>query len=139
MLYPTKQQADFWKNRVWPYLRKVWPPMSDPISNSAAESLALVCVGSADEFPNALKQLRPWLQAVPYADRVVREIHASKICEQFPAEALELLCIVVGDDSPWEPEELGACLDTLRATDPELENKPCYLRLREYLRLRGNG
>ena len=134
-----KQQADFWKNRVWPYLRNVWPPMSDPISNSAAESLALVCVGSADEFPNALKQLRPWLQAVPYADRVVREIHASKICEQFPAEALELLCIVVGDDSPWEPEELGACLDTLRATDPELENKPCYLRLREYLRLRGKG
>ena len=134
-----KQRTEFWKNRLWPYLRSVWPPVIDQVSSSAAESLALVCVGAADEFPNALKQLRPWLQAVPYADRVVGQIHASNICEQFPAEALELLCIVVSDDSPWEPDELGACLDTLQATDPGLETRPCYLRLREYLRLRDKG
>ena len=134
-----KQRADFWSNRVWPYLRNVWPPMSEQTSSSAAESLALVCVGAGDEFPNALNQLRPWLQAVPYAERVVSEIHGSEICERFPDEALELLCVVVDEDNPWEPEELGACLDTLQATDPGLETNPCYRRLREYLRLRSKG
>ena len=134
-----EQRADFWKNRVWPYLRNIWPPMSDRTSGSAAESLALVCVGAADEFPKALSQLRPWLQALADPDRVVRRIHASAICTQFPAQALELLDIIVSDDTLWEPDELGDCLDTLRATQPDLEGHSRYLRLREYLRRRGKG
>nr|WP_288120021.1 hypothetical protein [Thiomonas sp.] len=56
------QRADYWTNRVAPYLHAIWPKTRDNISPAIAESLGRLCVAAQDAFPEALVLLRAWLQ-----------------------------------------------------------------------------
>ncbi len=62
------QRSNYWKNRIVPYLNKIWPKARDRKSPAIAESLGRLCVAAQDNFPEALKMLRGWLQAPPYPD-----------------------------------------------------------------------
>ena len=132
------QAADYWKNRVAPYLRNVWPKGHDVASASVAESFACMCVEAGDAFPEALKEVRNWLQPLPFPEQIVHRLHELAIHRRFPEPTLELLSSVIEDES-WPPGDLRASMEAIRNAEPELQNDHRYQRLAEYLRRHGQA
>lgn len=134
------QAAEYWRNRVVPYLTSVWPRMHDVASASIAESFARACVETGDAFPEALEQVRNWLQPLAFPGRIVHRLYELDIHKRFPAPTLELLDLVLrGEPRRPPPRNLLACMNTIRAADPQLRNDPRFQRLAEYLRVYGQA
>lgn len=134
-----EQRADYWTNRVAPYLHAIWPKTRDNVSPAIAESLGRLCVAAQDAFPEALALLRAWLQPPAHPDYLVLRLHEAALCGRFPEHALDFLSLVIGDQTQWPPSDLGACLDAIRIAAPELEADPRFERLMAYLRQHGRG
>lgn len=133
------QRADYWTNRVTPYLHAIWPKTRDNISPAIAESLGRLCVAAQDAFPEALALLRAWLQPPAHPDYLVHRLHKVGLCGRFPEQALHFLNLVIGDRSQWPPSDLGACLNAIRSATPELETDQRFEQLMAYLRQHGLG
>lgn len=133
------QRAEYWTNRVAPYLRAIWPKTREHISPAIAESLGVLCVAAQDKFPEALALLRAWLQPPAHPNYLVDRLHEAGLCGKFPGQALDFLCLVIGDQTQWLPSDLGACLDAMRKAAPELEVDPRFEHLMAYLRQHGRG
>lgn len=132
-----EQRTDYWANRIVPYLRTIWPKTRDRTSPAIAESLGLLCVAARDAFPEALAMLRGWLKSPADPDYVVHQLNEAGLPRQFPAQALEFLDLVISDGPQWPPDDLGACLEAMRAAVPALENDARYQRLITYMRQHG--
>jgi hypothetical protein len=132
-----EQRADFWSNRVVPYLRRVWPNTRDHVSPTLAESLGQLCVAAQDHFPEALGLLRGWLSPPEHPDYVVHILATAGLCAKFPLEALEFLDLMISDSTQWLPRELRTCIDAIAAADGRLRSDPRYQRLLEVVRQRG--
>ncbi|MCY4003903.1 MAG: SIR2 family protein [Rhodospirillales bacterium] len=131
------QRADYWKNRVAPFLRSIWPKTPDAISAQVSESLARACVAAGDAFPEALAQTRSWLRPLQYPDRVAHFIHEAQLDARVPEAALQLLDLVVEKAAKGYFHNLPKCLNAIRATEPEFELDQRFERLKEVLRVNG--
>lgn len=81
--------------------------------------------------------LRAWLQPLPHPDYLVHRLHDAALCGKYPEQALDFLSLVIGDQTQWPPSNLGACLEAIRTTAPELEADPRFEQLMAYLRRHG--
>ena len=135
------QRANYWQNRVAPYLRAIWPNTRDRLSPDISESLGLLCVAAQEAFPEALDRLRVWLQLQPppYPGRLVHRLYKADLCGRFPEQALEFLNLVIGDQAQRPPGDLSACLDAIQSASPELEADPRFIALKDYLRWHEQG
>ena len=52
-----EQRAGYWKNRIAPYLRDIWPKTRAHASPAVAECMGLVCIAARDAFPTTLRVL----------------------------------------------------------------------------------
>jgi hypothetical protein len=132
------QRADYWTNRVVPYLHAIWPKTRNKFSPGIAESLGLLCVAAQDAFPAALALLRAWLQPPAHPDYLVHRLHEADLCGRFPEPALDFLSLVIGDQTQWPPGDLAACLEAIRTAVPELEADRRFQQLLVYLRRHGH-
>lgn len=130
------QREEYWKNRVQPFWRQVWPKSRDLATPRIAGSLIRLAIAARGEFPAALTAVQDWLQPIEHPDYMVHLLHESGLCRRFPADALCLLDTVIADQQ-WTPRELGQCLDEIERAAPPLAQDARYLRLQEYFRRRG--
>ena len=133
------QAAEYWRNRIGPYLKSVWPRVHDVASVSIAESFARACVEAGEAFPEALEEVRNWLQPLAFPGRIVHPLHESNMQERFPRPALELLNAVIGDEAYGPLTDLLACMNAIRTVAPELRDDDRFQRLAEYLRAHGQA
>ena len=129
-----KQRAEYWKNRVGPYLREIWPKTRGHGSAAVAESVGRVCIAAGNAFPMTLNELRGWLQGLQYPDHLVRSLHEVGLCERFPEQATEFLHLIVEGRDQWPSSELRECLRAIRSAEPKLESDHRFRKLRDYLR-----
>lgn len=130
------QCEDYWRNRVQPFWRNIWPKSRDLATPRIAESLTRLVIAARSEFPAALAEMHDWLQPMEYPQHVVHLLHKSGLCNRFPEDGLSLLNVVI-DDQESVPRELGQCLDEIGLALPELVQDARYRRLRECSRIRG--
>lgn len=130
------QREEYWRNRVLPFWRNLWPKSRDFATPQISEYLARLVIAARSEFPDALAEMRDWMQPMEYPQRVVHPLHKSGLSNRFPEDALSLLDAIIVDQEP-APRDLGQCLDDIKHASPRLEYDPRYKRLREYLRTRG--
>jgi hypothetical protein len=126
------QRAAYWANRVVPYLQDIWPKSRQHATPAIAERFGRLCIAAQDAFPEAVAQLSSWLQAQDNPFVLVHPLHEANLCSRFPKPALEFLDRVIGDQTPWLPEELGACLEAIQEAAPELVANPGFERLMAY-------
>lgn len=124
-----EQREANWRNRLYPYLRKVWPMRREIASVSIANSFAKLCLASGEEFPNALDLLRIWFREVDYPDPLVIRMRDDGRCEQFPGPSLDFLNLLISDQARVSHQLLEECLNRIRATSPGLENTASFRRL----------
>jgi hypothetical protein len=123
------QRADYWTNRIMPYLQSIWPQSIARMSSNIAESFGRLCIATQQVFPQALARLRAWLQPLPYPGLLLHRLHESNICRLFPEQALDFLNLVIEARPQWRSSELAACLEAIRASAPALQNDPRLERL----------
>lgn len=127
------QREDYWKNRVRPFWKHVWPQSLDRATPRIAKALARLIIATGKEFPGALASVQDWLRPMEHPDFVVDALRESGLCGRFPEDALRLLAAVI-HDQPWAPPELGQCLDEIEAAAPHLQQNADLRRLRTYFR-----
>jgi hypothetical protein len=133
----AEQREDYWRNRVEPFWRHVWPKLRDLTSNEIAESLAHLCIAARGEFPAALAAVLDWLKPVEHPHYVVHLLQKSGLSSTYAADALDLLSAVI-DDQTWPPRELRSCLEAIAQSSPKLREDHRYQRLDEYARRHGD-
>ena len=129
-----EQRTEYWRNRVLPYLKSIWPKSREVITPTISESLGRLCVAAQEDFPEALREMKHWLQPVAHPNYLVHLLHESKLCARFPEEALVFLYAVIECNAQWPPGDLKECLDTIREAQSKLEADDRFNTLREYLR-----
>lgn len=134
-----EQRGEYWRNRLLPYLRNIWPKSRDLATPAVSESLGRLCIAAREAFPDALKELRHWLQPVQHSAFLVHLMHEAGLCEQFPVEALEFLDVIIGPDPQWPPGELKQCLEDIGKIDQQLIKDRRFARLTELYRRRTEG
>ena len=132
-----ERREDYWSHRASAYLRSVWPRSTDIASRAIAQSLARLAIAAGREFPQAFREVRPWLSAVAFPQDLVRRIRESGICTDSPEPALLLLRETMDDDSQCPRADLETCLKAIRSADPNLEERPEFIWLVDFLRQHG--
>lgn len=86
-----------WNERIWPWLRRVWPSEAALRSAGVAEQFALAAVATEGAFPDAVKAIRSFaVPARPY--RLVVALEESDHPERHPAATLELIDALLAKD-----------------------------------------
>lgn len=132
------QRADYWSNRVVPYLHAIWPKTRESLSPAIAENLGLLCVAARAAFPEAMERLRSWLRPLAHPDQLVHRLHGAGLCAEFPQHALDFLSLVIGNQTQWPPPDLRTCLEAIRTSGPDHAKDPRYVRLEEHLHRHGH-
>ena len=133
------QRADYWTNRIVPYLHYIWPKSKDHRSPEIAKKFGHLCIAAQNNFPDALSRLRDWLQPLKYPDNLVEKLNQAHLCQQFPQDTLEFLDRVINEQTFFLSDELGECLETIRLAEPALETDTRYKRLMDYARQRSRS
>ena len=131
-----ERRDNYWKNRVVPYLRYIWPQTRDKTSSLIEENFGYLCIAARDAFPDALRCLSAWLTRGD-SDLLVRRLHKANLCAQFPEESLDFLDKVVDDKRGWSPNNLADCLHSIRGKKSALANDSRFKRLTNFLRRHG--
>lgn len=129
-----EQRAEYWRNRIVPYWKSIWPKSRHFSTQTLSASIAELCIAAGEAFPEALQELRLWLQPIKSADMAIRRLCQNKLSSRCPKAALEFLDIVVDIHARWPPHDLKKCLDDIRAADPGLDEDGRFHRLAEFQR-----
>ena len=131
-----ERHAEFWRNRVLPYMRSIWPKALDRRTPNVSESLGSLCIAAGDAFPEALKELRDWLRPHEYLGHLMHRLKESGLCRKFPQSSLDFLGLVTGDGPLWE-DELRECLVQIGSAEPQLKDEQRFRDLRDLVRKHG--
>jgi hypothetical protein len=133
----AEKRADYWTNRVKPYLQGIWPQLLTRKTMAISHAFSELCVAAGDSFRDALAVLQGWLQPLRRPDTPVRDLDDSQACEKFPVEALQFLATIVGDNAEWPPDRLPSCLRKISTAAPALVKDPSFETLMNYVRQKG--
>jgi hypothetical protein len=134
-----EQRADYWRNRVHPYLNSIWPKAIETITPAISAHFARLCTAAGDAFPEAVQALSNWMRAPEHPEFIVHRLNESKLSQRYPTEALALLSTVISEDAQWLSNDLAQCLDEISAARADLAADNRLVRLRDLLRRRGRG
>ena len=124
-----EQRENFWKNRIQPFWKEIWPKSNKLVSGNIAEFLAILTIETRDEFSEALDEVFNWLQKIKHPYYVIHKLNTSKLSKRFPNEALRLLYVVI-DEQHYSPSpELRDCLNAIAETSPKLKQDQKYRSL----------
>jgi len=127
-----EQREEYWKNRIQPFWKTIWPKSNEVASDNIASTLAGLCIAARGEFSSALTELVDWLRPVAHPDFVVDQLAASGLAKRFPEDALRFLDALI-DDQIWAPSKLQQCLDEIAEAMPALKQDSGYIRLLDYV------
>ena len=128
--------VDYWRNRVRPYLQNIWPTSSTYRTPQVSECLGRLCIAAGPAFPEVLEEVRNWLQPPQYAGRLMARLKDSELCTKFPAEVLDFLDLVTGNEPPFG-DELRECLRQIWSAAPRLQDDQRSRRISNLVR--GHG
>ena len=123
------KRSAFWTNRCKPFFRNVWPKSNGILSEELTIALGRVLFATGPAFPDALDTLRAWLIPIEHGGHPVHGLLNGGFCEEFPSESLELLGLVINEQSRVNPEQLRQCLQKIGAADESLRQSTNYRRL----------
>ncbi len=128
-----EQRAEYWRNRVLPYWRSIWPKSRDYRTPALAEPIAELCIAAREAFPEALDELRHWLLPIQ-PDFVIHQLDEANLASLYPKASLDFLNILIDIHAQWPPHNLAKCLNDIKAADPGLEEDGRFRRLMELQR-----
>jgi hypothetical protein len=135
-----EQRAQYWQNRILPYVQFIWPKSKDARTPIIEENFARLCIAAGDKFPDAFAKLKHWLAPLKTPDMIIHSFHEAKLSERHPLASLEFLDLVTADTSFLAfAHELLECLDAVRRARPETATDQRFQNLLTSVRRRGGA
>ena len=126
------QSGDYWTNRIQPFWKNIWPKSNNLVSDSIAESLAVMSIAAGDKFNDALDNIYHWLRPIKYPDYVIDRLYENNLCKDYPESALRLLDAII-ESQKWLPPKFDRCLTAISQARQDIEDDPRFKRLTEYV------
>ena len=133
------QRPEYWRNRLHPYIHRLWPKSNANLTPPIAGDFARLCLAAGDAFPDAIEVLRGYLRAAEYPDSTIHLAVTSKLAERFPARMLQFLDLLISNDVQYLSRDLESLLTEIKRGQPELEQDSRYIRLIDLYRRRKIG
>jgi hypothetical protein len=130
------RREEYWRNRIRPFWKSVWPKSLDLVTEEISESLAELCIAAGSSFSSALEMVKNWLRPVGRPNELVVRLYESGLCSQFPSAALQMLAAIVGNQR-FGASKLRNCLEMIVQADLGLASSKDYRRLHEYAIIHG--
>lgn len=131
---PSRHPDVLWKQKVAPWLDRVWPAEPDLRSQSTAEQFALAAIATDKRFPDAVGALMPHF-LVCRANETLHSLAASRHPENHPRAVLNLIDALVDPDARrFGAMDLQNILDRLSAADPQIVHTAAFRTWHERLR-----
>ena len=111
----------FWRDTLVPFFDDVWPKERRFLDASLTDSFIGVVIAAGNEFPAALKRLKPYMVSFDGGSQSLHYISSSQAPKTFPEDVLSLLWIVCGPDSRGTFYNMAEIIDRLLKADPKLE------------------
>ena len=140
------ERAKTWREKIFPFLRDMWPERrrADGESSDISQALASLVMSTGDAFPDAFKWAKRFLSPIIGAGQghgmhlvgsflYGHQEYAKNIQTKFPRECLFFLHrIIPNEEFPWHLQDrLNHVLDKMKAAAPDLEKRPEFIRLRK--------
>ncbi|MDT0684158.1 SIR2 family protein [Roseicyclus sp. F158] len=109
-----------WRTAICPLMARVWPRERRFKHPRLSRKFANLAVAAGAAFPEALIFLKPYITPLEGYSGTY-EINASTAPDDYPAETLTLLWILLGPDSQATSHDVPKLLDRLISADPKLE------------------
>lgn len=132
-----EQRGEFWRNRILPYYKSIWPKSKDKKSSSISFCFGQICITAQETFNEAIKEFKPWFQPLQHCNHLFSLLHEAKLCQKFPCEALEFLDAVIDTNAFRFSKELKHCLNDIGNTNPGLRKDQRFVRISELCERRG--
>ncbi len=126
-----EQAEEYWKHRIQPFWRNIWPKSLDLVDEKISIYLAQLVIATRDEFPNALRLMKDWLQPVSYIDFI--PLQEAEFCNKFPKDTLTFLNSIINGPT-LHNQHVENCLEKIVQFAPTLAEDKQYKRLKEYCR-----
>lgn len=126
-----EQREEYWKNRILPFWKNIWPKSQELVSSTIAEPLALLCIAAKKEFPAAVTAIGGWLREIKDLDYVIIRLNESDLCSHFPNATLQFLSVIVGQNPAWVPLDLQKCLSDIVQGEEGLHHDHRWRKLDE--------
>ncbi len=130
------RREEYWRNRLQPFWKNIWPKSRQLATPKITESLARLTIASGSEFPIVLTAVQGWLQPVEHLDYLVRLLSESELALKYPNDALQLLDMLI-DDQRWIGKHLDRCLNQIETVAPKLSQDPRYQKVKAFFRTKG--
>ena len=130
-LEASERRADYFRNRVLPFLQRLWPKTSVKLTPGVSAGFARLCLVAEDAFPEVLREVRGYLTVAggQAPGHVLFSLKQKEYAEKFPAETLEFLSLVLERASGVLPQDLVTCLRAVRTERPDLEETTTFKAL----------
>ena len=126
----NNNRVEYWKNKILPFWKKVWPKSNDKVFPSLSEPLALLCIEAGPEFSSAVEVLSGSIHKTRDPYYIIHRLSESNLSSQFPEHALRLLFSTIKEDSRWiSADKLRQCLNTIIEKRPDFRENPMYQKL----------
>ena len=150
MLRSSDQREAYWRNRILPFWKEIWPKNKKIMSPTIHKYLALLAIGAGNEFPQALELMEDWphyqegednenvSRAIISVIQILKiESSQDKIIDKYPKEFLKFLDILIPEgwliESLWVIKEiLKEFLKKIKQADPSLAEDERFRRLEFY-------
>ena len=124
------QTKQYWRNRIEPFLKQLFPRNRAARTTGVARQLALLCLGAKECFPEAVDVCRHWLMPLEFTADLVEKLGDEGFCSMYPHESLTLLARTISEDAFWTGAKLDGCLDSILAHGPQLKSDPDFVKLK---------
>jgi len=128
----------YWKNRVKPFWKEIWPKSKDLVSQEISEFLIRIILETEHEIPAATDTLINWLIPFQHLFYITHDISKSGMCQKHPQEILRILNAIIDEQKWFRPTELQDCLEQIRSTQPDLRESPIFTKLNDYVLARSS-
>ncbi|WP_179297976.1 hypothetical protein [Mesorhizobium carmichaelinearum] len=123
-----------WRDRIAPWLKRVWPPEPALRSSHVSAQFALAAIATEKLFPEAVETIKP-LVAPTRSYEVLHLLNASKHPENHPRAVCILLdAVLLQDRMVLFEDQLRSVVTRIGAADPTLADDNVYRRWTTFVR-----
>ena len=125
--------GELWRERIGPWLTKIWPTALEKQHPRIATAAAEMAVYSGDGFPAAcVFVMQRVIVPVEHFDTVCFRVEDTDMASRYPKEVLALLDALAGQSTPnWQFHLLPEILKKITTAQPKAVALPEYKRLLE--------
>jgi hypothetical protein len=126
-----------WRERVAPWLKRVWPRDRNLIETRTSKAFALLAIATEDAFVDAVAMLRPFMGKTQDWGYAIGNLRTSAHPNRWPRSSLDLIDSLVTLQGSLFADDLRAVLDRIAAAEPNLRRDATFRSLDDALRAAG--